>query len=463
MATTSVRVPFSPPAAPRLRTFGLRSLDELVARYGLDAETERTVRVVGRVLPFKTNQYVCDELIDWERIPDDPMFQLTFPQRGMLDRLDFEEIDLLLRGGADEATVDAAARAIQGRLNPHPSAQIQLNVPTLGDRRLPGMQHKYRDTVLFFPSQGQTCHAYCTYCFRWAQFVGADDLRFAANEVEPLLDYLRANPSVTEVLFTGGDPMVMRTAVLRRYVEPLLAPEFAHVTIRIGTKSLAFWPHRFLAGDDAEDALRLFEDVVAAGRHLALMAHFSHPRELETDAVQRAIARITATGAVIRTQAPLVAHVNDDPDAWARMWKAQVRLGAMPYYMFVERDTGARRYFEVPLTRALDIYTRAFQMAPGLARTARGPVMSATPGKVLVDGIATVGNEPVFVCKMLQARDPSRAGGIFFARFDECATWFDQLVPAADTDPSWFPHLRSHPATPARGPALPTGTPYDAS
>ena len=46
------------------------------------------------------------------------------------------------------------------------------------------MQHKYRETVLFFPSQGQTCHAYCTYCFRWAQFVGLDDLKFASREAQ---------------------------------------------------------------------------------------------------------------------------------------------------------------------------------------------------------------------------------------------------------------------------------------
>ena len=441
----------------RLRTFALRNLDQLVERYGLDDDTAHTIRVVGRVLPFKTNAYVCDELIDWARIPDDPMFQLTFPQRGMLDRFDYDEIDALVRGGADEDTIQAAARGIQERLNPHPSAQMHLNVPRLNGRPVPGMQHKYRDTVLFFPSQGQTCHAYCTYCFRWAQFVGTDELRFAANEVEPLLGYLRANPTVTEVLFTGGDPMVMRTPVLRRYVEPLLAPEFAHVTIRIGTKSLAYWPHRFLAGDDADDALRLFEEVEAAGRHLAFMAHFTHPRELQTDAVREAMRRILATGAAIRTQAPLIAHVNDEAAVWADMWKTQVRLGAMPYYMFVERDTGARHYFEVPLTRALDIYTRAFQMVPGLARTARGPVMSATPGKVLVDGIATVGNEPVLVCKMLQARDPARANGIFFARFDECATWFDQLEPAPGSDASWFPHFTPEPPAPS-GRSFPVGS-----
>jgi L-lysine 2,3-aminomutase len=295
--------------------------------------------------------------------------------------------------------------------------------------------------VLFFPQQGQTCHAYCTYCFRWAQFTGNNDLRFAAKDVERLLAYLRAHPDITDVLFTGGDPLIMRTPVLRRYVEPLLAAEFAHVNIRIGSKAPAYWPHRFTHGDDADDLLRLFAEVVAADRHLALMAHYSHPRELATDVAQAAVRRVVATGAVVRTQAPLIAHVNDDPLAWRDLWNQVVQLGGVPYYMFVERDTGARRYFEVPLGLAYDIFTRAFQGVSGLARTVRGPVMSATPGKVLVDGVTTVGNERVFVLKMLQGREAERANRVFFARYDEAATWFDQLVPALGSEAAWFPHV----------------------
>ena len=77
-------------------------------------------------------------------------------------------------------------------------------------------------------------------------------------------------------------PMVMRTRVLRRFVEPLLSPDLEHVqNIRIGTKAVAYWPQRFVSDEDADDCLRLFEEVIAAGRHLALMGHYSHPVELE--------------------------------------------------------------------------------------------------------------------------------------------------------------------------------------
>ena len=136
---------------------------------------------MARVLPFKTNSYVCEQLIDWDAVPDDPMFQLTFPQRGMLAPDEYDQVDRLIRANAGTVEIGAAVRDIQRRLNPHPAGQADANVPIQDGRPVPGMQHKYRETVLFFPTQGQTCHAYCTYCFRWPQFVDLDDLKFATR------------------------------------------------------------------------------------------------------------------------------------------------------------------------------------------------------------------------------------------------------------------------------------------
>jgi L-lysine 2,3-aminomutase len=398
----------------------------------LPLEQRQAMRAVSAVLPFRVNPYVVDELIDWSRVPDDPIFQLTFPQPGMLEEPDFQHMLSMVHAEAPEEEIKGEARRIQHRLNPHPAGQKQLNVPRLPDGTpLSGAQHKYRETLLFFPSQGQTCHAYCSYCFRWAQFVGIDELKFASRETDMLVRYIRSRPDLTNVLFTGGDPLVMRTRALRAYVEPLLDPSLEQVReIRIGTKAPAYWPQRFVTDRDADELLRLFEQVVASGRHMAVMAHFTHPRELSTPVAEEALRRIRSTGAVVRTQAPLIRHVNDAPDAWAEMWRRQVQLGAVPYYMFVERDTGPKHFFEVPLARSLGIFNAAFRSVSGLGRTVRGPSMSATPGKVLVDGVATIGGEKVFVLKFLQARDPEWVGRPFFARFDPDANWFDELVPA---------------------------------
>jgi hypothetical protein len=160
------------------------------------------------------------------------------------------------------------------------------------------------------------------------------------------------------------------------------------------------------------------------------MAHFSVKRELEPEVAQLGVRRLIEAGATVRTQAPLIRHVNDNPDNWAQMWRLQMKLGAIPYYMFVERDTGARGYFEVPLWRAYEIFTEAYRQVTGLARTVRGPSMSCTPGKVLIDGIAEVNGQKVFVMKFIQARDPAWTNRVFFAKYDPKAMWMDQLKPA---------------------------------
>jgi KamA family protein len=429
----------------RYRAFGRQHIDKLPWLDNLNRDQTIALKAVSPVLPFRVNSYVLEELIDWTDIPSDPIFQLTFPQAGMLERKDFQHMFDLVVADAGEDEIALQAREIQKRMNPHPSGQLELNVPTVDGESLPGCQHKYRETVLYFPARGQTCHAYCTYCFRWAQFVGVDKLRFSGHDVETLVNYLTVHPEVSDVLFTGGDPLIMSSGVLRKHIEPLLGRELEHVrSIRLGTKALSYWPFRFTSDRDADDLLRLFEKVRGSGKQIALMAHFSHPRELEPPEVQRAIRRVKDTGVVVRCQAPVIRHVNDDPDVWADMWSAQVRLGTVPYYMFIERDTGPKHYFEVPLWRALKIYSRALGGVSGLARTARGPSMSATPGKVLVDGVTTVNGEKVFVLKIIQGRDPDWTNRIFFARFDSSATWLDDLEPAFSEREFFFdPQMRA--------------------
>jgi hypothetical protein len=230
----------------------------------------------------------------------------------------------------------------------------------------------------------------------------------------------------------------MSASVLASHVEPFLDDDFEHVTsIRIGTKALSFWPYRFLIDTDTDDLLRLFTKIVAAGKHLAIMAHFSHPRELSTPAVQKAISRLRSTGAEIRTQAPIVAHVNDSAEVWSRMWKEQVRLGCIPYYMFVARETGAHPYFMVPLAQAFRLYGEAYRQISGLCRTVRGPVMSTTAGKVIVDGVGEIRGQEVFFLRFIQARDPAWCLRPFLAHFDPAATWLYDLRPV-ESDTGYF-------------------------
>lgn len=241
------------------------------------------------------------------------------------------------------------------------------------------------------------------------------------------------------MLVTGGDPLVMKTKNLRAHLEPLLSEEFAHVrTIRIGSKALTFWPQRFVSDEDADDLLALFSEIQAAGKHLALMAHYNHWRELEPAIAREAIRRVRATGAQIRAQGPLLAHINDNAATWARMWQTQVELGIIPYYMFVERDTGAQHYFEVPLIKAWEIYRDAMQQVSGIARTARGPSMSSHPGKVEIQGVTKINGEKVLALRMIQGRNPDWVQRPFFAEYNEQATWLNHLKPAFGADKFFF-------------------------
>lgn len=405
----------------------------------LTVEQKHEIEVVSSVFPFRANAYVLDHLIDWDRVPDDPIYRLTFPHKDMLPDEDFTKLSSLIRSGAAKSEIDRLIYQIRMRMNPHPAGQLTHNVPALDGIPLRGLQRKYSETVLFFPSSGQTCHAYCTFCFRWPQFVGMDELKFSSRTSAELVSYLRTHTDVTDVLITGGDPLVMNTRSLAKYVEPLLAPELAHVqNIRIGTKSVAYWPQRFVTDDDADDLLRLFEKIVAAGRNVAVMGHYSHPRELHIPIAEQAVRRIVSAGATLRIQAPLIRHVNDNSSDWVKLWTLGVRLGAIPYYMFVERDTGPSEYFRLPLIRAYEIFRAAYSSVSGLARTVRGPSMSAFPGKVLIDGVADLNGEKVFALQFLQARDANWVRRPFYAQFDPEAVWFDQLRPAFGENKFFF-------------------------
>ena len=414
----------------KYRSYTVHNFREIPqVRDKLTPEQQFDIEVVAQVFPFKTNNYVVEKLINWDNPLEDPIFRLTFPQRGMLLDKDYEAIANLLKQNAPKEIIREKANEIRMKLNPHPAGQ-KYNVPEINGKKLHGAQHKYRETILFFPKQGQTCHAYCSFCFRWPQFVGIDELKFAMKEVELLIEYIKAHPEITDLLFTGGDPLIMKTKILRQYIEPILEAKIPHLkTIRIGSKALAFWPYRFTTDDDADDLIKLFGEIREAGYHLAYMAHFNHYQELETEEVKEAVDRILSTGAIIRTQSPILRYINDSAETWATMWKKQVQMNMIPYYMFMARDTGAQHYFGVPLVRAWEIFRKAYSSVSGIARTVKGPSMSAIPGKVRMLGVAEFNNEKVMVLDFLQGRNPEWVGKPFFAKYNPEAMWLDELEP----------------------------------
>lgn len=421
------------------KSFALHNFRKIPQMEHLPEELKKEIEVVGSVLPFKANNYLVDELIIWDNVPDDPIYTLTFPKREMLIPEHYRRIEKLIDEGASKMQIKEEANKIRAELNPHPAGQLEHNVPMIEGQKLTGMQHKYRETVLFFPSQGQTCHAFCTFCFRWPQFVGMDEWKFAMKETELLVKYLKEHPEVTDILFTGGDPMIMKNKIFSSYIDALLDADLPNLqTIRIGTKALAYWPYKFLTDDDAQETLHTFSKIVNRGINLAIMAHFNHPVEMSTDAVKEAIREIRKTGAQIRTQSPLMKHINDSAEIWAEMWREQVNQSCIPYYMFLARDTGAQHYFKVSLVDAWEIFRNAYQQVSGVCRTVRGPSMSADPGKVQILGVSEVNDEKVLSLRFLQGRNPDWIGKPFFAEYDEETFWLDELKPAFGEEKFFF-------------------------
>ncbi|MEG2963970.1 MAG: lysine 2,3-aminomutase, partial [Janthinobacterium sp.] len=170
------------PFSPKFKPYTRQTIQQARQWEWLPEEQREAVQVVSHVLPFRTNEYVLDQLIDWNNIPDDPIYRLVFPHRDMLPPEQYAHLRDLVLVQRDKAAIDAYVHGLRLGMNPHPAGQMTHNVPRVNDAPVRGLQHKYAQTVLFFPSAGQTCHAYCTFCFRWPQFVGMDDMKFDARE-----------------------------------------------------------------------------------------------------------------------------------------------------------------------------------------------------------------------------------------------------------------------------------------
>jgi len=340
-------------------------------------ERARLERVAERYV-FRANDYYLG-LIDWSR-PDDPIKQLIIPREEELE--DWGDLD-----ASNEAGVTVAH----------------------------GVQHKYCDTVLLLCNE--VCGAYCRYCFRKRLFMDENDE--VTNDVSGGLKYIENHPEVTNVLLTGGDPLLMSTRRLTEILESLRKIDHVRI-IRIGTKMPAFDPWRLL-DDTALQAL--FRKMSTPRRRIYLMAHFDHPREL-TDSAIEGLACAMRSGLVCANQCPLIKGVNDDPAVLARMYDRLSFVGCAPYYLFQGRPTAGNAPYEVPIAEGWHIFQEALRRVSGLARRPRF-VMSHASGKVEV---LAVDSARIYM-RYHRAKDPSDENRFMIFKRDDEAYWLDQLEP----------------------------------
>ena len=338
-------------------------------------ERDRLAPVTDRYV-FRANDYYLG-LIDWDD-PADPIRQLIIPREEELT--EWGKLD-----ASNEESVTVAR----------------------------GVQHKYTDTVLLLCNE--VCGAYCRYCFRKRLFMDENDE--ATNDVSAGLQYIAEHPEVTNVLLTGGDPLLMSTRRLVEIFDALRAIPHVQI-IRLGSKMPAFDPYRVLRDPELQAAFRKYSTPT---QRIYLMAHFDHPREL-TDLAVEGIDTCIRNGVICVNQCPLIRGINDDPRVLGEMYGKLSYIGCPPYYLFQGRPTAGNEPYEIPIVQGWSIFQQALTRGSGLARRARY-CMSHETGKVEVLGID---DEHVYL-RYHQAKFPGDLGRFFVRRRNDEAYWLDQL------------------------------------
>jgi len=418
----------------KFKTYNNKSFKKTDYYTNLPLETRNEFDILSSVFHFKVNNYVLENLINWQNIPNDSMYRLLFPRKEMLSVMDYEFLKALFKKDLKAEELNLFVQRVRKKMSPAVK-HASTSIPQLNGESLKGMYRNFETIISLFPdSMVKTCHSYCSYCFRWIMFNNKEAQQNSSYQ-DPFtpVTYLKEHPEIKDVLFTGADPLVLKAETLKKYIDPILAIDSVEV-IRISSKSLAWWPYRFTTDTDADALLELFEYIQSKGKHLNFCAHFTHPKELENEVVKEAINRIRKTGTVIRCQGPLVKDINDTPEAWNLMWSRQISLGMIPYYMFIEADHNIENCFRIPLAKALRIFQEAQKRTTGLARTVRGPVFMNDLNRVLLDGTTIVDNKKYFVLKSLQSPpdtdheakiklipydERSKDAGDLFALFDQ--------------------------------------------
>jgi len=344
---------------------------------GLSQQELTELKPVEDKFVFRSNSYY-DSLINWDD-PQDPIRRLIIPEKAELQEW----------GDLDASEESAYTR-------------------------VPGLQHKYRETALLLVND--ICSAYCRFCFRKRLFL--DHNEEVVRDISLGVEYIASHPEITNVLLTGGDPLVMATTKLTPIIERIRS--IAHVKIiRIGTKLPAFEPQKLYRDASLLDLLRTHS---VGEKKIYIMAHFTHPRELTHEAMT-CIDALQQAGAVTVNQTPVIAGINNHPGILAELLNRLSFMGVTPYYVFQCRPTLGNISYSVPLETAWRIYYEAQARCSGLAKRARF-VMSHATGKVEVLAV----NAGTVYMKYLQAAAPENAGRFMALPSNKNAYWLDDYV-----------------------------------
>ena len=336
---------------------------------------------VENTFQFRTNEYYMS-LIDWDN-PNDPIRRISIPHE--------DELNMNMEWSLDASCEEDYTK-------------------------VPGLQHKYSNTVLLLVNN--VCGAYCRFCFRKRLFM--DENEEVAKGVSEGLNYIANNSEITNVLLTGGDPLILSTPKLENIIQQLR--EIKHVKIiRIGTKIPAFNPYRILNDPSLPEMLSKYS---LDTKKIYVMAHFNHPKELTEQSI-KAMTILQKHGVVTVNQTPILRGVNDNVDTLCELFEKLSYMGVPPYYVFQCRPTQGNEMFSLPVEEAYERFEKAQSMASGLAKRARF-VMSHHTGKVEVVGLS---EEHIFMRYHRTPENSNKNGIMVFSRNPQ-AFWLDDYAEA---------------------------------
>lgn len=188
------------------------------------------------------------------------------------------------------------------------------------DAVVPGLVHRYPDRVLMVMTN--LCPMLCRHCTRKREWRSGGWVR-TNDEIGAMLDYIRNNRNVRDVIISGGDPLTLSTRRLEEVISSLR--KISHVEIiRIGTRFPVVLPQRI----DNELC-----SMLSKYGPIWLNTHFNHPREITAESA-RACDRLLRCGVPVNNQSVLLKGVNDTVEVHTKLCQGLLKIKVRPYYLY---------------------------------------------------------------------------------------------------------------------------------